>query len=139
MPPEALTLELTESALLEADASTLDRLNELRESGIQIALDDFGTGYSSLVYLRQLPVSLIKVDQSFVGTMTTDPGSAAIVRAVTTLAGDLGLSWVAEGVETIEQWHALRELGDGKAQGYYFSRPQPADALVEVVTAASGA
>lgn len=138
MPPDALTLELTESALLEADASTLDRLNELRESGIQIALDDFGTGYSSLVYLRQLPVSLIKVDQSFVGTMTTDPGSAAIVRAVTTLAGDLGLSWVAEGVETMEQWQALRELGEGRAQGYYFSRPQPADALVEAVAATPG-
>lgn len=135
MPPEALTLELTESALLEADVSTLGRLNELRESGIQIALDDFGTGYSSLVYLRQLPVSLIKVDQSFVGTMTTDPGSAAIVRAVTTLAGDLGLSWVAEGVETMEQWHALRELGEGRAQGYYFSRPQPEHALVDAVAA----
>lgn len=130
MPPEALTLELTESALLEADASTLARLKELRESGVRIALDDFGTGYSSLVYLRQFPVTSIKVDRSFVSPMTTDPGSAAIVKAVTRLAGDLGLSWIAEGVETVEQWQALAELGQGRAQGFHFARPQPASALV---------
>lgn len=133
--PSALTLELTESALLEADDSTLDRLNQLRESGIRIALDDFGTGYSSLVYLRQLPVTTIKVDQSFVGTMTTDSGSSAIVRAVTALAADLGLSWIAEGVETAEQWRALRGLGDGFAQGYFFARPQAAGDLEATLAA----
>lgn len=125
LPPDALTLELTESALLEADASTLVRLHDMSARGIEIALDDFGTGYSSLTYLRQLPVTRIKVDQTFVGAMTTDPGSAAIVRAVTTLARDLGLTWVAEGVETAEQWAALQELGTGLAQGFYFARPQP--------------
>ncbi len=123
--PDALTLELTESALLEADSSTLVRLHEMSARGIEIALDDFGTGYSSLTYLRQLPVTRIKVDQSFVSAMTTDPSSAAIVKAVTSLARDLGLTWVAEGVETAEQWAALQQLGSGLAQGFYFARPQP--------------
>jgi len=130
LPPNSLTLELTESALLEADSSTLVRLHEMSARGIEIALDDFGTGYSSLTYLRQLPVTRIKVDQSFVGAMTTDPGSAAIVKAVTSLARDLGLTWVAEGVETAEQWAALQRLGAGLAQGFYFARPQPLPLLL---------
>ncbi len=130
LPPNALTLELTESALLEADSSTLVRLHEMSARGIEIALDDFGTGYSSLTYLRQLPVTRIKVDQSFVSAMTTDPGSAAIVKAVTSLARDLGLTWVAEGVETAEQWAALQRLGGGLAQGFYFARPQPLPLLL---------
>jgi EAL domain-containing protein (putative c-di-GMP-specific phosphodiesterase class I) len=101
--------------------------------GIEIALDDFGTGYSSLTYLRQLPVTRIKVDQSFVSAMTTDPGSAAIVRAVTSLALDLGLTWVAEGVETAEQWAALKKLGTGLAQGFHFARPQPLPMLLHTL------
>ncbi|MEO7126899.1 MAG: EAL domain-containing protein [Nakamurella sp.] len=134
LPPDALTLELTESALLEADVSTLARLHDMSARGIEIALDDFGTGYSSLTYLRQLPVTRIKVDQSFVGAMTTDSGSAAIVKAVTMLAHDLGLTWVAEGVETAEQWERLKELGAGLAQGYYFARPQPKEMLEHILT-----
>jgi EAL domain-containing protein (putative c-di-GMP-specific phosphodiesterase class I) len=131
--PDALTLELTESALLEADSSPLVRLHEMSARGIEIALDDFGTGYSSLTYLRQLPVTRIKVDQSFVSAMTTDPGSAAIVRAVTSLALDLGLTWVAEGVETAEQWAALKKLGTGLAQGFHFARPQPLPMLLHTL------
>ena len=133
LPPESLTLELTESALLEADEATLQSLNGLRERGVQIALDDFGTGYSSLTYLLRLPVTRLKVDRSFVDAMTTDPGSAAIVRTVTTLARDLGLSWVAEGVETTAQWRALRRLGPGLAQGFHFARPQPAHMLAHTI------
>lgn len=133
LPPEVLTLELTESALLEADGSTLARLHDMSSRGIEIALDDFGTGYSSLTYLRQLPVTRIKVDQSFVGAMTTDRGSAAIVKAVITLASDLGLTWVAEGVETAEQWARLQDLGTGLAQGYYFARPQPKQTLQRIM------
>jgi EAL domain-containing protein (putative c-di-GMP-specific phosphodiesterase class I) len=134
LPPDSLTLELTESALLEADDSTLVRLHNMSAQGIEIALDDFGTGYSSLTYLRQLPVTRIKVDQTFVSAMTTDPSSAAIVRAVTSLARDLGLTWVAEGVETAEQWSALKQLGSGLAQGFYFARPQPLDMLKHTLT-----
>jgi diguanylate cyclase (GGDEF)-like protein/PAS domain S-box-containing protein len=133
LPPAALTLELTESALLDADEATLRQLTELRERGVYIGLDDFGTGYSSLTYLRRFPVSHIKVDRSFVTDMTTDGGNAAIVRAVTKLASDLGLFWVAEGIETDEQWRALQELGPGFAQGYLFSRPLPADVLDHIL------
>lgn len=131
---ESLTLELTESALLEAEEATLESLQGLRERGVQIALDDFGTGYSSLTYLLRLPVTRLKVDRSFVDTMTTDPGSAAIVRTVTTLARDLGLSWVAEGVETEAQLRALRRLGPGLAQGFHFARPQPAHLLAHAIS-----
>ncbi len=135
LPPTALTLELTESALLEADSATLDRLNALRERGIHIALDDFGTGYSSLTYLQQLPLSHIKVDRSFVSGMVTNSDNRAIVRAVTWLANALRLEWVAEGVETIEQWNALQTLGHGLAQGYLFNRPLPAHLLGHAVRA----
>jgi diguanylate cyclase (GGDEF)-like protein/PAS domain S-box-containing protein len=133
LPPSALTLELTESALLDADETTLRQLTELRERGVYIGLDDFGTGYSSLTYLRRFPVSHIKVDRSFVTDMTTDGGNAAIVRAVTTLASDLGLFWVAEGIETDEQWRAVQALGPGFAQGYLFSRPLPAEVLDHIL------
>jgi diguanylate cyclase (GGDEF)-like protein/PAS domain S-box-containing protein len=129
LPANALTLELTESALLDADDATLQQLVRLRKRGIQIGLDDFGTGYSSLSYLRRFPVSHIKVDRSFVSGMTSDAGDEVIVRAVTALASELGLFWVAEGVETEEQRDALRLLGPGFAQGYLFSRPVPADVL----------
>jgi PAS domain S-box-containing protein len=133
LPPESLTLELTESALLEADAATLARLYALRERGIHNALDDFGTCYTTLTYNLKLPVSRIKVDRTFVDSMTEDRDSAAIVRAVTTLAADLGLDWVAEGVETAGQWAALKRLGAGYAQGYYFARPEPAQVLAHTL------
>jgi EAL domain-containing protein (putative c-di-GMP-specific phosphodiesterase class I) len=129
LPTEALTLELTESALLEADDATLEQLVRLSELGVVIGLDDFGTGYSSLTYLRRFPVSHLKVDRSFVSGMTSDSGDSTIVRAVIRLASDLGLSWIAEGVETDEQRLALAAMGPGYAQGYLFSRPVPADQL----------
>ena len=123
LPESALTLELTESALLEADETTLAQLVELRDSGVVIALDDFGTGYSSLTYLRRFPVSHLKVDRSFVSGMEHEPSDHAIVRAVTGLASELGLGWIAEGVETLAQRDLLAALGPGLAQGYLFSRP----------------
>jgi diguanylate cyclase (GGDEF)-like protein len=130
LPASALSLELTESALLDADDATLAQLQGLRERGVLIALDDFGTGYSSLTYLRQLPVTQIKVDRSFVCGLATDDGDTAIVRAVTNLASDFGLFWVAEGIETQEQLDALVALGgNGYAQGYLFSRPVPEEEL----------
>ncbi|WP_375490480.1 EAL domain-containing protein [uncultured Jatrophihabitans sp.] len=125
LPAGALALELTESALLAADESTLRQLKTLREAGVGISLDDFGTGYSSLTYLRHFPVSVLKVDRSFVAGMMFEPSDRAIVRAVTGLAADLGLTWIAEGVETIEQHQALTVLGAGFAQGYLHGRPMP--------------
>jgi diguanylate cyclase (GGDEF)-like protein len=133
LPESALTLELTESALLEADGSTLRQLVALRERGVRVALDDFGTGYSSLTYLRTFPVSHLKVDRSFVQGMVTSSSDRAIVRAVTGLADDLGLQWVAEGIEEPAQRDAVAALGHGLAQGYLFGRPVPEDELVRLL------
>ncbi len=133
LPESALTLELTESALLESDEATIGQLINLRDSGVVIGLDDFGTGYSSLTYLRRFPVSHLKVDRSFVSGMEFEPDDHAIVRAVTSLASELGLTWIAEGVETVAQRDLLVELGPGLAQGYLFSRPVPECDLLQLV------
>lgn len=128
-----LCIELTESALLEADESTLHQLNQLRASGVGIALDDFGTGYSSLTYLRAFPVSTIKIDRSFVAGIGSRQGDLAIVRAVAGLARDLGVGCVAEGIETQAQLTAVASLGVPLGQGYLFSKPCPATELIELL------
>ena len=127
LQPADLVLELTESVLLESGSSTLRQLSELRESGVGIAIDDFGTGYASLRYLATLPVSSVKVDRSFTATVTANPVSATIVRAIVTLAADLDLDCVVEGIETAEQFDALP--GGVLGQGYLLGRPaaEPAD------------
>ncbi len=133
VPEYALSLELTESSLLGADVLTLSQLVALRERGLGIGLDDFGTGYSSLTYLRRFPVTHLKVDRSFVEGMVACTSDLAIVSAITRLADDLGLGWVAEGIETAEQWQAVSCLGTGLAQGYLFGRPMPLDAVRAVL------
>ena len=133
LPESALTLELTESALFEANEETLRQLVTLREQGVAVGLDDFGTGYSSLTYPRRFPVSHLKVDRSFVSGVAADDSDRAIVRAVTRLAEDLGLRWVAEGVETVEQRDTLAAMGPGMAQGYLFSRQVPESQLPAVL------
>jgi diguanylate cyclase len=104
-------------------------LTELRESGIRIAVDDFGTGYSSLAYLRELPIDELKLDRSFVQPMDDDARAAALVASTIDLAHSLGLRMVAEGVETTLAYAELARLGCDEAQGYYLSRPLPAEAL----------
>jgi diguanylate cyclase (GGDEF)-like protein/PAS domain S-box-containing protein len=133
LPPRSLALELTESALLEADSNTLKQLNTLRSSGIQIALDDFGTGYSSLAYLRTFPVGHLKIDRSFISGISELSGDLAIVRAIAGMAADLGLGCVAEGVETVLQRDLLVELGVPAAQGYLFARPLEHDRLADLL------
>jgi len=123
LPERALSLELTESALLEADARTLDQLTTLRSAGVHIALDDFGTGYSSLAYLRTFPVTHLKVDRSFTSGIAERSGDLAIVRAIAGMAHDLGLGCVAEGVETEQQRRLIDELGVPYGQGYLFAKP----------------
>ncbi|WP_166267462.1 putative bifunctional diguanylate cyclase/phosphodiesterase [Marinobacter caseinilyticus] len=131
LPPEALELELTESMFMECEASNLDKLNQLRALGIEIAIDDFGTGYSSLSYLHKLPVSVLKIDQSFVRDILTDDNSAAITKTVIWLAKNFNLRIVAEGVETEEQAEYLRENEVDVAQGYFYARPMPESQLRE--------
>ncbi len=133
LPQHALALELTESALLEADSRTLQQLNSLRASGVQIALDDFGTGYSSLAYLRTFPVSHLKIDRSFVSGIADSSGDLAIVRAIAGMASDLGLGCVAEGVETEQQRDLVASLGVPSGQGYLFAKPAPKDQLYNLL------
>jgi diguanylate cyclase (GGDEF)-like protein/PAS domain S-box-containing protein len=128
VPAEALTFELTESALIDtAVPGLLDRLERMGE---RLSVDDFGTGYSSLVYLQRLPVVEIKADRSFVTTLGTTGADAAIVRSIIDLGHNLSLAVVAEGVEDEQTLDLLIEYGCDAAQGYFFSRPVPADQLV---------
>jgi len=121
--PEWLELEVTEGALMEDSATTLETLNDLRQAGMQLSLDDFGTGYSSLSYLKRLPLNNLKIDQSFVRGLPADKESLAIVRTIVSLAKNLGFTVTAEGVETLEQARILHGLSCETLQGYYFSKP----------------
>jgi diguanylate cyclase len=129
VPPSALRLEITESALMRDAARTREILMRLAEAGVRLAVDDFGMGYSSLSYLKHLPVEEIKIDRSFVQDMTSDPANAAIIRSTIGLGHGLGLRVVAEGVETAATWEQLREGGCDGAQGDYISRPLSGAAL----------
>jgi len=129
LPPHLLELELTESILLQHVESTLDTVQQLKRLGVRLSIDDFGTGYSSLSYLKRFAVDRLKIDQSFMRDVNTDPDNAAIVRAVIQLARSLRLDIVAEGVETPAQLAFLREEGCREAQGYLFSRPLPPAAM----------
>lgn len=124
--PEWIQFELTESAMMEDPARTLDTLAQLKRLGVKLAVDDFGIGYSSLAYLQELPVDTIKIDQSFVVRIADNPASAAIVRSTVELGHRLDLEVVAEGVETQAAWDCLAELGCDVAQGYFISTPMPA-------------
>jgi len=127
LPPGALELELTESTLIEAGPSMIERLTALQQMGLGLAIDDFGTGYSSLSYLKRLPITVLKIDQSFVRELATDSDDRTLTRTIVTLGHGLGLEVVAEGVETEEQRRILLEQGCDLAQGYLFSRPLPAE------------
>ncbi len=129
VPPELLTLEITESCVMSDPAAALVVLTQLQQLGVRLSLDDFGTGYSSLVYLQRLPVNEVKIDKSFVMAMNAAPDAAAIVRAVVDLAHTLDLTVVAEGVEDESSRAALTAMGCDTIQGYLLSRPLPADRL----------
>ncbi|PKO88558.1 MAG: phospholipase [Betaproteobacteria bacterium HGW-Betaproteobacteria-12] len=129
MPPRLIQFELTESALMEDPAGALETLLRLKELGVELFIDDFGTGYSSLSYLQKLPVDALKIDQSFVGSMLSNVGSAVIVRSTIELGHNLGLGVVAEGVESEALWNRLQLLGCDTAQGYFVSQPVPAEGL----------
>jgi EAL domain-containing protein (putative c-di-GMP-specific phosphodiesterase class I) len=132
-PPDRLKLELTESLLLNDVEDTVATMTALKSMGVSLSLDDFGTGYSSLAYLKSLPLDQVKIDQSFVRDLLSDPNDAAIVRATLAMMGSLGLAVIAEGVETQAQWAFLLEHGCEAFQGYLFGRPAPAVSTNAVV------
>jgi diguanylate cyclase (GGDEF)-like protein/PAS domain S-box-containing protein len=127
MPAGQLCLEMTESVLMKDTEENLAQLIRLKALGVQLAIDDFGTGYSSLAYLRRFPVDIIKIDRSFVEQLGVQADDATLARTIVQLGQSLGISTVAEGIEQVGQLTALRRMGCGLAQGFYFSRPVPAD------------
>jgi diguanylate cyclase (GGDEF)-like protein len=129
--PTLLELEVTESTIMLDPARATTTLERLSEIGLSLSIDDFGTGYSSLANLKRLPVDMIKIDKSFVLEMATEHSDAAIVRSTIELAHNLGLRVIAEGVEDRQIWEELARLGCDYAQGYYLSRPLPADRLTK--------
>ncbi len=130
LAPEKLVLEVTESVFMLDPESSLIVLDELKSLGVVLSIDDYGTGYSSLSYLKKMPVHELKIDQGFIFDMLGNENDAMIVSSTVTLAHSLGLSVVAEGVETEEAWRYLQELGCDTLQGYFISAPLPADTFL---------
>jgi diguanylate cyclase (GGDEF)-like protein len=131
IPPDALTLEVTESGFIDNPREALAMLEALRAVGVRLSIDDFGTGYSSLSYLAHMPVDELKIDQSFVRRLHEDPALVAVVGSAIDMGHRLGLSVVAEGVETAAHAEKLRALGCDIGQGYLFAKPMPPDAFIE--------
>jgi EAL domain-containing protein (putative c-di-GMP-specific phosphodiesterase class I) len=127
--PKILELEITESVLMESLDSSIAILKQLKDMGIRIALDDFGTGYSSLNYLRKIPINTLKIDKSFIDNITSNQKEESIIYNIIEMAHSLELKVVAEGVETMEQLFVLKERKCDYIQGYYFSKPLPADEI----------
>lgn len=128
-----LDIEITESIIMQNLEATIGTLRDLHHLGIQISIDDFGTGYSSLSYLKKFPVHALKIDQSFIREITTDPDDAAITSAVIAMGHSLKLNVIAEGVETMEQLQMLRALNCDRMQGYLFSKPVPAQTITPLL------
>ncbi|MEW6117501.1 MAG: EAL domain-containing protein [Nitrospirota bacterium] len=133
LEPNRLDLEITESTAMKSLEQTIHNMNRLAEIGVRISIDDFGTGYSSLSYLKKLPIQKLKIDQSFVRDIATDPDDRAIISAVTAVAQNMKLRVIAEGVETEEQFEFLKSIGCQEIQGFFFSKPLPADEFRELI------
>ena len=138
LEPSALELEITETSVMDRSEAGLRALADLRTLGVRLVLDDFGTGWSSLAYLRQMPLDMIKIDRSFVTQLDEADRNVAIVQAVLSLAHGLGISVVAEGIETPRQARRLRELGCDLGQGYVWSRPLAAEQIESVLWTGPG-
>jgi diguanylate cyclase (GGDEF)-like protein/PAS domain S-box-containing protein len=133
LDPRRLEIEITENIVMEDTETIISHLTQISELGVGISIDDFGTGYSSLNYIKRFPVDRIKIDQCFVRNMVEDPNDNAIVRTVTNLGHSLGLTVVAEGVETQEQVQLLEAAGCDVMQGYFYGRPMPAEQFILLV------
>lgn len=138
----SLVLEITETVLVHNEVDTIERLNALKRLGVRLAIDDFGTGYSSLAYLQRFPVDILKIDKSFTDRLGTGVEESPIARAIVALGNTISLQTIAEGIETVEQWERLRELGCELGQGFYMARPEDLaslDALLSNCDASVGA
>ena len=135
IPAEWLELELTESMVMENVHSQIETFHALRNLGVRLAIDDFGTGYSSMSYLKRLPINTLKIDRSFVGDLARDSNDLAIATAIVALGHSMGLTVVAEGVETEEQANALMAIGCDIGQGYLYARPMPSERITEYLIA----
>ena len=133
VPARCIKLEITENIVIQNINDTIAKMHELRELGVCFAIDDFGTGYSSLSYLKQLPLDLLKIDQSFIRDCTEDSNDAEIVRAIIAMGRNLSLDLIAEGVETVEQLAFLQQQSCHAYQGYLFSPPVPADRFIALL------
>jgi diguanylate cyclase (GGDEF)-like protein len=133
LDPSCLELELTESLFMSDVTPAVELLHRMKSLGVQLSIDDFGTGYSSFSYLSRFPIDVLKIDRSFVNDITHDANDAAIVASIIALAHNLRLSVIAEGVETAEQLDYLRHQGCDEMQGYYFSRPLPAQEFEQLL------
>jgi diguanylate cyclase (GGDEF)-like protein/PAS domain S-box-containing protein len=131
--PSLLTLEITESAFMQDIESTHSVLESLKKIGVSVSIDDFGTGYSSLAHLKRLPIDNLKIDISFVREIVTDPDTTSIVTAIIAMARTLNLKTIAEGIETEEQWKILRLLRCDMGQGFYLSKPLPAEKIEKLL------
>jgi diguanylate cyclase (GGDEF)-like protein/PAS domain S-box-containing protein len=138
LDPARLTLELTESVLMQDVEMTTATLGELKRLGVRLAIDDFGTGYSSLSYLRRFPIDELKIDRSFVATVDEGPEQSALVRSILKLGETMHLETVAEGIEEAGQLAELRTLGAGLGQGYFFAKPLTSDAIADLLATADG-
>ena len=125
----ALEIEITESLIMQDIAANIEKLQAIRETGVEVAIDDFGTGYSSLSYIAQLPINTLKIDRAFIMNLARNPGDVSIVSTIISLAHSLDLRIIAEGVETMEQANLLRLLKCDEMQGYLFSPAVPADQI----------
>jgi EAL domain-containing protein (putative c-di-GMP-specific phosphodiesterase class I) len=135
LDPKSLELEVTESVLMKNAELAASILQALRQKGVRVAIDDFGTGYSSLSYLRKFPLDALKIDQSFIRQIAESPDETTIVTAIINMGQSLRLRVIAEGVETVEDLAFLRRHDCDEAQGYYFSRPVPAEQFAALLKA----
>ncbi len=135
LTPDAFEVEITESVMAEKQGKTVEILEDIKEMGLAISVDDFGTGYSSLLYLKNFPINSIKIDRFFVKDIAENTQDAAIIQAIIALAKSLGMTTIAEGIETIEQFKLLRSMGCDIGQGYLFSPAIPEDAFAKLIKA----
>ncbi len=133
LPPNRLQLEITESAIIDVPELAIDVMRRLRDLGIKVHLDDFGTGYSSLAYLQRFAIDTLKIDRGFIQRIGSDGSGAEIVQTIISLARNLGMDALAEGIESPEQLTTVRDMGCGFAQGFLFAKPLPPDEILELI------